>query len=82
MTYAKALSFGIQAITVLALIMPPVIAVKASKINVTGGSAGMRIGKALIFVVTLAFVIGAEIFIAPGVKEFLTDFLKSMYHVI
>lgn len=82
MSYANAVNFGIKAMTVLALIMPPFIALKASKINETGESTGMRVGKSLIFAVTLVVAILIEKAIAPGVTELLVDFLKSVYKVL
>ena len=82
MTYSNALNFGIQAMTVLAIIMPPFIAVKASKINETGESTGMRVGKSLIFAVTLIGAILIEKAIAPEVTELLASFLKSVYSVL
>lgn len=82
MSYANALNFGIQAMTVLAIIMPPFIAVKVSKINETGESTGMRVGKSLIFAVTLIGAILIEKAIAPEVTELLASFLKSVYSVL
>ena len=82
MSYANAINFGIKAMTVLAIIMPPFIAVKVSKINETGESMGMRIGKSLIFAVTLVVAIFIEKAIAQGVTELLVSFLKSVYSVL
>ena len=82
MSYTNAINFGIRAMTVLAIIMPPFIAVKVSKINETGESMGMRIGKSLIFAVTLIVAIFIEKNIASWVTELLVSFLKSVYSVL